>query len=73
MATYTLTQTAKTTLAATITNITNTLNTINTDASSAYATADIDADYAAVLNGYNSQFTKLYNDLVRLEKNLSAG
>lgn len=73
MATYSLTQTAKTNLAATITLITTVLNTINTDASAPYATADLDGVFSGILNGYNSQFTKAYNELVRLEKNLSAG
>ena len=73
MSTYTKTQTAKTALATVVTNISNKLTTINTDASSPYATADIDSVYAGLLNGYQSQMQKLLDELTRLEINLSAG
>lgn len=73
MATYTKTQTAKTALQTVVTNITNKLTTINTDASAPYATADLDSEYAAILNAYQSQCQKLLDELTRLEINLSAG
>ena len=73
MSAYTKTQAAIVTLQATMTALSALIVTINNNASSPYSTADIDAEFTGIVNGYNSQLTKIYNELTKLQINLSAG
>ncbi len=56
-----------------ISQISATVATIYTNASNPYSTADIDASLAQTFTGFTSQLTDIYNKLVKLQINISAG
>ena len=71
---YTSSVTAVNTLLATVGQLNSIVGTLEVKLAGTPATvADIDAEYVGILNGYNSQITKIYDELKRLSSNLITG
>ena len=71
---YTKSVTAVNTLLATIGQLNSIVGTLEVKfAGTPASVADNDAEYAGILNGYNSQISKLYDELNRLSNNLITG